>query len=73
VELQRALLGDPVRRDDVVLGRVAAIDLSQWDVVEVAVDLVGGGEEQRRRTPRAADGFEHVERAGGVDLEVDRR
>ena len=43
------------------------------DVVEVAVDLVGRGEDQRRRRPRGAQRLEQVQRAERVDSKSSTR
>ena len=49
---------------------VAAVTLGDGDVLQLAVDLVGGGIDDKGLGAVPAHGFEDVEGAEGVDLEV---
>ncbi len=53
--------------------RVAAPHVLHLHVPERAIDLVCAGEDDWRTAPCQACGFEHVERAAGVRLEIVRR
>jgi hypothetical protein len=73
VEIQPPALVHAVEADRRVAGQVAVVDDLQRHVGQVAIDLVGAGEDQRRAAALAAKGFQHVDRAADVDLEVGDR
>src|SRR3954464_9344578 len=73
VEIERPLLADAIRSNAGVGWQVALVGRSELQVSQVAVDLVGGGEDHRWRYLGATYGFQHIEGAANVDLMVQSR
>ncbi len=59
-----------MRADLGIGGDIAVVDAVESEVSEVAIDLVGRGEDQRHAIPAAAQRLQQVERPCDVDREI---
>jgi hypothetical protein len=73
VELEAAGFADAVPAELCVRRGVARRLLAQAHVFEIAVHLVGRGEQHRRRLGTGARRLQQVEGAAGIDLEIQER
>ena len=67
MEVERPILARAVGQVTVF---VAAVALDDADVLHLAIDLVGRGIDEEAFRALEANGFEHIERANRVDLEI---
>src|SRR4051794_27602013 len=70
VEIERAILADALRAHRRIARQIGVVGRVEDDVGEIAVDLVGRGEDERGRVVPPAQRLEEAERALHVDVEI---